>query len=222
MAVNELTKLDDVLYEEKSNNPLDHSPIVRDPAKRRNIMSVADRICLIEQGSIQPKLMRYPRNPNIKDNNKQCTFSSEWFKQYPYLEYSLHTDKAYCFVCQLFPQCDSKDAWIKDFQNAWDKKKSVGQKKKGKLSAHIGCSSHKAALQQLIDFLMDKARRKEMNDSAAEIERNRDAIKIMLDITRTLGRQGLAICGSSEENEENSNFYQFVQLLSRNVRSFKR
>jgi hypothetical protein len=44
MAVNELTKLDDVPYEEKSNNPLDHSPIERDPAKRQNIMSDADRI----------------------------------------------------------------------------------------------------------------------------------------------------------------------------------
>ena len=97
MAVNELTKLDDVPYEEKSNN--------RDPAKRRNIMSDADRIFLIEQGPLQPKLTRYPRNPNIKDKKKQCRFSSEWFKQYPYLEYSLHTDKAYCFVCQLFPQC---------------------------------------------------------------------------------------------------------------------
>jgi hypothetical protein len=109
--------------------------------------------------------------------------------------------------------------------------KSVGQKKKGKLSAHFGCSSHKAALQQLanfvdprgyIDLLMDKARRKEMIDSAAEIERNRDAIKIMLDITRTLARQGLAMRGSSEKNEGNSIFNQFEQLLSRQVPSFKR
>ncbi|CAB3989752.1 zinc finger MYM-type 1-like [Paramuricea clavata] len=61
-----------------------------------------------------------------------------------------------------------------------------------------------------------------MIDSAAEIERNRDAIKIMLDITRTLARQGLAMRGSSEENEGNSNFNQFVQLLSRHVPSFKR
>jgi hypothetical protein len=70
MPVNELTKLDDVPYEEKSNNPLDHSAIERDPAKTRNIMFDADRICLIEQGPFQPKLTRYPRNPNIKDKKK--------------------------------------------------------------------------------------------------------------------------------------------------------
>ena len=69
---------------------------------------------------------------------------------------------------------------------------------------------------------MDIARRKEMIDVAAEIERNREAIKIMLDITRTLARQGLALRGSREENEANSNFSQFVRLVSRHVSSFKR
>ena len=69
---------------------------------------------------------------------------------------------------------------------------------------------------------MDKARRQEMIENAAEVERNREAIKILLDITRTLARQGLALRGSSEENETNSNFNQIVQLISRHVPTFKR
>ena len=73
--------------------------------------------------------------------------------------------------------------------------KSVGQKKKGKLACHFGSESHKAAFQQLanfadqrghVDLLMDKAHRKEMIAAAAEIERNRAAIKILVDVTRTL------------------------------------
>ena len=201
-----------------------------DPTKRRKISSDADRDYLIEQGPFQPRLTRYPRNPEIKDKNKQCTFSSAWYKQYPYLEYSFHSRKAYCFVCQLFPQNDSKDAWVSDGLNAWDKMKSVGKKKKGKLSAHFSSTSHKAALKQFahlvdpkthVDALMDKAHREEMIENAAEVERNREAIKILLDITRTLACQGLALCGSSEENETNSNFNQIVQLISRHVPTFK-
>jgi hypothetical protein len=231
MAVSELTKLVSIADEEKHGDSVDYSPIERDPARRRNITSDRDRVCLIEQGPFQPKLTRYPKNPDIKDKKKQCNFSSEWYKQYPYLEYSLHTNKAYCYVCQLFPQSDSKDAWITDGQNAWDKMKSVGQKKKGRLASHFCSASHKAALQQLanfvdprahVDFMMDKARRKEMIDAAAEVERNREAIKILLDITKTLARQGLALRGSSEESEANSNFNQFVELLSRHVPFFKR
>ncbi len=53
-----------------------------------------------------------------------------------------------------------------------------------------------------IDFMMDKARRKEMIDATAEVECNREAIKILLDITKTLARQGLALRGSSEESEQ--------------------
>ena len=59
MAVSELTKLDAATDEEKSNNPVDYSPSERDPARRRNIMYDADRICLIEQGPFQPKLTHY-------------------------------------------------------------------------------------------------------------------------------------------------------------------
>lgn len=104
------------------------------------------------------------------------------YKQYPYLEYSLHTHKANCFVCQLFPQHDSKDAWVIGSQNAWDKIKSVGTKKKGKLTAHFGSASHKATLQQFahfidpkahIDVRRDKGRRQEMIE-IAEVERNRE------------------------------------------------
>ena len=55
--------------------------------------------------------------------------------------------------------------------------------------------------------------------TAAEIERNKEAIKILLDVTRTLVHQGLVLCGSAEEHEVNSNFNQFVQLVSRHVPS---
>lgn len=110
--------------------------------------------------------------------------------------------------------------------------KNFGLKKKGKLAAHFSTGSHKAAmLVQLakivgptghIDLMLNRTRRKKMVEIAAETERNKEGIKIMLDITKTLSQQVLALRGSREENEENSNFNQFVKLLSRHVPSFKR
>ena len=137
LALSELQKLNVAKHVEKSNDSMDYSPIERLPANKRKVLSDADRICLIKQGPFQPKLSRYPKHTDSKDKHKQCSFSSEWFEQYPHIEYSLHTNKVYCYVCQLFPQKNSNDTWIKDGQDAWEKMKSVGKKKKGKLAATL-------------------------------------------------------------------------------------
>jgi hypothetical protein len=94
----EIVEVDISTDQNYPDDPADYIPMEHNPAKSRKILSNADRNCLIQQGPFQPKLTRYPRNPNIKDKNKQCSFSSAWYKQYPYLEYSLHSHRAYCFV----------------------------------------------------------------------------------------------------------------------------
>jgi hypothetical protein len=77
-------------------------PISRDPGSRRRIPSDQGREYMINVGPFQPKLGSYPRNNEILQS-KQCRFSSEWFDEYPHLEYSVVKDAAFCFVCQLFP-----------------------------------------------------------------------------------------------------------------------
>ena len=85
----------------------------------------------------------------------QCTFSSGWFKEYPHLEYSMKEDTALCFVCCLFPagigREKSSDAWIKGVKK-WDKMKSLGKEKKGKLAQHFSSQAHKSALSNLGQF----------------------------------------------------------------------
>ena len=80
---------------------------------------------ILHSNVIQQKGKSSPRNLNI-EKNKQWSFSSECFKQSRYLEYSLESNKAYCFVCQLFPQSDLKADLIKSGLNTRDKMKNVG------------------------------------------------------------------------------------------------
>lgn len=108
-----------------------------DPGKRGGISSDNQREFLINTGPYQPKLAAYPSNATIK-SGKQNKFSSHWFKENPHLEYSVQNDAAYCFVCCLFPEragrISADKAWTVTGVRQWHKMKSVGTKKKGKLT----------------------------------------------------------------------------------------
>ena len=192
---------------------------------------------MIQQGPFQPRLKSYPRNIKIAES-KQCHFSSEWYNSYPHLEYSITKDAAFCFVCQVFssgignPKADEVcDAWTVDGVRAWQKMKSRGKGNAGKLSQHFASSGHKAALNAFLafqnmsshlDLLLDKERRKVLIEEEAELQRNREAINTLLDITQTLARQGISFRGSSSEKDGNGNFRQITSLVARHSPSFKR
>ena len=210
------------------------TPIDRDPGSRRNIITDEDRVYMIKQGPCQPKLSRYPRNNDIPPP-KHSHFSSEWFNTYPHLEYSIMKDAAFCFVCQLFsstPGCHkSESAWTLNGVRSWHKMKSRGKGKPGKLAAHFSSSSHREALKALlafqnksnhVDVMLDKRCRKALIEEEAEIQRNREAIKTLLDVARTLARQGISFRGSSNEKDGNGNFQQIVGLVARQSPSLKR
>eukprot|EP00795_Rhopilema_esculentum_P009632 gene9632-17390_t len=97
-----------------ASNVKEFIPISKDPGSRRKIITDENRKFLINLGPFQSKLGLYPRNNDIP-HSKQCMFSSEWFLEFPQLEYSIVKDAAFCFFRQLFPtrvgheKCN--DAW---------------------------------------------------------------------------------------------------------------
>ena len=100
----------------------------------------------------------------------------------------------------------------------------------GYLAAHFTSFNHQEALYALlafqnksthIDMLLDKDRRKALIEEEAKTQRNREAIKALLDVARTLGRQGISFRGSSNEKDGNGNFRQIVSLVSRHSSSLK-
>jgi hypothetical protein len=93
--------------------------------------------------------------------------------------------------------------------------------KPGILTEH--CSGYCATLAALvtfqkkstnIDLLLDKGHGNNLIEQEAETQPNRESIKILLDITRTLPLQGIAFCGSLSEKDRTRNFCQIVNLLS--------
>ncbi|KAF0713740.1 zinc finger MYM-type protein 1-like, partial [Aphis craccivora] len=162
--------------------------VEHDPGKRQFLISL---------GPHQPKLAKYPRDINISIN-KQHHFTSKWFNEFPMLEY------------------------IKK----WHKMKSRGNNKKGKLDQHFSSASHKLAMMDYcafisqssrIDFIFNKSARQLAIRQKNEQEFNRQAVGMLVDVARTLARQGLAFRSHNEkENEtQNGNIYQIVLLLSR-------
>ena len=118
-----------------------------------------------------------------------------------------------------------------DGVRAWHKMKSRGKSKPGKLAEHFTSSSHQAALAALIafqnksaniDLLLDKGRRNTLIAEEAETQRNCEAIKILLDIARTLAHQGITFRGSCSEKDGSGNFCQIVNLLARHAPILRR
>ena len=95
-----------------------------DPAERPSKLHERQRQFLIKSGPTQPRLAKYPKNSDIK-KGKQSSFKSDWYSEYPHLEYSIKNDSVYCFVCSLFPEGPAKlnaeESWIKLGVRSWHK-----------------------------------------------------------------------------------------------------
>lgn len=210
-----------------SDNLVEH-----DPGKRSKISSGNQRNYLISLGPYQPKLTRFPENESIP-KHKQTHFCANWYKEYPHIEYSIAKDAAFCFVCSLFPEGINREladpAWIHLGVRQWHKMKSVGTKKQGKLAQHFSSTAHKSALGDYCHFItksshVDALLNKSVRAQAIQLEQERafntQAVHMLMDVARTLARQGLALRG--DKNDEDGNFYQIVQLLSRHCYVMKR
>jgi hypothetical protein len=76
--------------------------ISNDPAEGIGVqLSEQQKQYLISKGTHQPVLEKCPFNVVIS-KSKQNSFSTQWYKEFPYLEYSLPLDRALCFACSLF------------------------------------------------------------------------------------------------------------------------
>ena len=87
---------------------------------------------------------------------------------------------------------------------------------------HFSSHSHKSSLLSYahfartsghVDSLLDKAKRHALIQEEDDRQQNRKIIEILLDITKTLGRQGIAFRGHGSDDD--GNFRQVVKLVSK-------
>jgi hypothetical protein len=95
--------------------------------------------------------------------------------------------------------------------NKWNKMKSRGKKKEGKLTLHFKSKSHVAALERYqnfiaqknhVDLMLDSRRKQAEQQREALLKYNRTIISTLVDIVRFLARQNLAFRGRSGNEEE--------------------
>lgn len=165
-----------------------------------------------------------PSQPILKfpaENGRK--FSSEIYEKYQWVEYSIKENSVYCFCCRHF----SKNTVNKGetfgtrcfIDYGFKKYKDANQL----LKQHEVSDRHKSAVQAWIHFKkiqnqdlnsisveLDKERRKEIDD-------NRHHIKILLEVTSLLGRQGLAFRGHDEnvDSTNRGNFIEFLEVFSK-------
>jgi hypothetical protein len=81
------------------------TPFERDPGKRKQIweLSLAEQDDALRfytlEGQCQPYLTKYPFKGPVSHRRRFC---SKWFTDFWWLDYSPHTNRAYCFPCFVF------------------------------------------------------------------------------------------------------------------------
>lgn len=178
----------------------------------------AARYAWHQRGPTQPKLGEYPGNGPSKDakgNKKKVRrFQSRWYAAYPWLEYSVATDRAFCIYCYLFQSSTTKSegSFVDDGFQTWNK---VGGKT-CKFLLHQGPAHAAAAVRfhalgqhdQHIDTLL-------ANVSAEVKCKNRCRLLGSIEAVRLCAQQGLAMRGHREDEESmnRGNFLEVLQVL---------
>ena len=144
-------------------------------------------------------------------------------------------DAAYCFVCSLFPErpgrAKADPAWAQGNNTLSKMKGSLGRNKEGKLVSHFTSESHKTAMMDFIRFINYQhkfacgctVKQRETGICLLAEEKlrqqNTEVITILLDVARTLARQGIAFRGYGDDKD--GNFQQITRLVSRHIPALK-
>ena len=143
------------------------------------------------------------------------------------MEYSPKTDRAFCFTCCLFgdgagPTETGWWNWSTEGVNRWDKMKSRGKKKVGKLEQHFTSARHKLSAEKFhsfnkkdlrVDVAVSSAQMKKLALEEQERLHAHKVITLLLDLCRCLARQSIAFRGSDDDAD--GNFWKIVELMAR-------
>lgn len=171
-----------------------------------------------ESGPQQPKIAF----KKVVVNGKQRSFSSKYYEEYDWLEYSAEADKAFCFVCRNFGSKETKEQNEKFVVSGFEKWKKLGEalKKHEKSYSHIqSIQGYKIYKSSPDENIHDKI----LQQHSKEIFENREYLKKIINIILLLTRQGLSLRGHKEDiNSKNrGNFLEIAENFSKYDASFK-
>jgi len=170
---------------------------------------------------VQPNLKKFRMTQFGKNKTKFRSFNAAWYKLYPWLEYSVIRDAAYCYSCRHFlpPVIRGEKAFITDGFKNW--KKSLG--KDGSLSTHNASAAHKEGMTNWCTYrsmTMTKCTQSvhSLLDSEHQklVAENRTYIKTVSTVLRLTAVQLIAQRGhdESEKSQNQGNFLAILKLIA--------
>lgn len=167
---------------------------------------------------IQPINIKYPVTLY---SNKPRSFNPEWFKLYPWLEYSVKQDACFCFPCRMFgssggvsssrPEKAFTVLGFKDWKHATGKD--------GILKGHDNSHTHKQAVIAWKEFeKMDSSIIDKLGGTRQEqVKKNRHYLKTLCEIILLCSNQEIALRGhrENEASENKGNFIEILNLVAR-------
>ena len=100
--------------------------------------------------------------------SKKRSFNCEWYKLYPWLEYSKEKDAAYCYPCRFFTMSGSGKSDVAFTHNGfYDWKHALW--KRASLQKHDKCRSHMEAVVSWNAYIYIYIEMKSSNSSVADM-----------------------------------------------------
>ncbi|KAJ9545337.1 hypothetical protein OSB04_025044 [Centaurea solstitialis] len=180
-----------------SNNAVDINDLPWDPSERPKITSYNPnqideiRRQYLVRGPCQPRGHEFPTS---MIGAKARRFVVSWFDQFPWLEYSVKRDRAYCLHCYLCRDQGGIETFVTEGFNNWSKK--------DRLTLHEGGvnSFHRNALKRCEDLLnqnqsIASALQKQTQRMKTEYHMRLNA---SVEVCRYLLENALPFCGHDE------------------------
>lgn len=165
----------------------------------------------INDGPYQPKCCYTVK----KCKGRSRSFKDSWYSDFPWLEYSIIKDSAFCFSCRLFCHVKSgrgEDNFVTKGVSNW--KKALEKFRKHEMAEmHLKSMQFWSERKLSGETVCDKL-------SAAhskQVEQNRIYLKFLIENILFLGKQCLALRGHDEtmSSVNKGNFLELLQIRSR-------
>lgn len=164
----------------------------------------------------QPDLLKFPKTRFGSDLR---SFKSDFYKVYPWIEYSTLKDAVFCYPCRFFSiqGTGSSKTFISEGYKNW---KRASETKAG-FKYHNNSFQHKSSMVAWQSYKSTKIQQSvtaQISSAHTElIRQNREYIKSIIRCIIYLSTQGLALRGHDESNtnQNRGNFLELVDLMSR-------
>ena len=123
----------------------------------------------IAEGPVQSPVQPHVKFPSIAYGTKKRSFSSDWYRKYSWLEYSVDKDAVFCYACRIFGSASrSVDTFTRTGFRDW--KHATGQS--GMLSKHDTSFSHKQSMLSWCEYTKNTRRGTSIADRNRFITKN--------------------------------------------------